>query len=221
MTYLQIVNKVLLRLRENEVSSVSQNSYSRLIGELVNETKREVEDAWSWVRLRTTIQVVTEEGTFRYTLTGAGDRFTLLHSASGRPSVFNYTDAASLLQIPGWKMTSMHNGGTAASSAPMYFDFNGGTDGDPNVDFWPIHDAAYAVNFDLVIPQDSLVNDSDELVVPSWPVITGAYAKAIDERGEDSGVLFTKAEDRYVKALSDAVTLDSRNLPHETIWEVQ
>ena len=48
MTYLQIVNKVLRRLRENEVSSINENPYSLLIGDLVNVVKREVEDAWDW-----------------------------------------------------------------------------------------------------------------------------------------------------------------------------
>ena len=37
MTYLQLVNSVLRRLREEEVSTVSQNSYSKLIGEFVND----------------------------------------------------------------------------------------------------------------------------------------------------------------------------------------
>ena len=40
MTYLQLVNSVLRRLRENEVDSVNQNNYSKLIGEFVNDAKR-------------------------------------------------------------------------------------------------------------------------------------------------------------------------------------
>ena len=35
MTYLQLVNSVLRRLREDEVTTVAQNSYSKLIGEFV------------------------------------------------------------------------------------------------------------------------------------------------------------------------------------------
>ena len=45
MTYLQLVNSVLRRLREDEVDTVDQNSYSKLIGEYVNDAKRAVEDA--------------------------------------------------------------------------------------------------------------------------------------------------------------------------------
>ena len=46
-TYLDLVNDVLVRLREAQVTSVSQNGYSSLIGALVNDAKRETEDAWN------------------------------------------------------------------------------------------------------------------------------------------------------------------------------
>ena len=59
MTYLEAVNKVLRRLREDEVVSVSSNPYSKLIGELINDAKRIVEDAWDWSSMRTTLTVDT------------------------------------------------------------------------------------------------------------------------------------------------------------------
>ena len=59
MTYLEAVNSVLRRLREDEVVSVSANPYSKLVGELVNDAKRLVEDAWDWSSLRNTITVQT------------------------------------------------------------------------------------------------------------------------------------------------------------------
>jgi hypothetical protein len=45
MTYLELVNDVLVRLRETTVSSVSETSYSSLIGKFVNDAKRQIEDA--------------------------------------------------------------------------------------------------------------------------------------------------------------------------------
>ena len=54
MTYLEAVNKVLRRLRENTVSSVDETIYSRLIGEFVNDANHMVEDAWDWSNLRET-----------------------------------------------------------------------------------------------------------------------------------------------------------------------
>ena len=42
MTYLELVNNVLRRLREREVPTVTANTYSKLIAVLVNDAKREV-----------------------------------------------------------------------------------------------------------------------------------------------------------------------------------
>ena len=52
MTYLEAINKVLRRLREDEVAAPSTSAYSKLIGELVNDANRMVEDAWDWGELR-------------------------------------------------------------------------------------------------------------------------------------------------------------------------
>ena len=48
MTYLDAINRVLRRLREDEVSSVTSTAYSKLIGDYVNDAVRLVEDAWDW-----------------------------------------------------------------------------------------------------------------------------------------------------------------------------
>ena len=79
MTYLEIVNNVLKRLRERTVATVDANTYSTLIGVLVNDAKKEVEDSWDWSALRTTLTATTEADTFSYVLTGAGNRPTMLN----------------------------------------------------------------------------------------------------------------------------------------------
>ena len=67
MTYIQIINAVLRRLREDEVASPSDTEYSTLIGDFVNETKREVEAAWNWTALRTTITLSADNATTEMT----------------------------------------------------------------------------------------------------------------------------------------------------------
>ena len=215
MTYLQLVNQVLRRLREGEVATVSQSSYSKLIGDYINETKREVEEAWNWVLLRSTIQVNTVASTFRYTLTGAGNRFRIL-------SAFNDTDDFQMKLAPRDWMTKQFNGGQTQNASPLYYDMNGSSGGDPNVDVWPIPDSVYDLNFDMVLPQDDLSADDDTLTVPHWPVVLGAYAKGLSERGEDGGFMFAEALTNYQKALGDAVSLDMNNVhPVEHDWNVQ
>ena len=72
MTYLEAINNVLRRLREDEVTTTSETSYSALIGDLVNDAKKLVEDSWTWSSLRSTIQVPTAVGQAEYSLTGSG-----------------------------------------------------------------------------------------------------------------------------------------------------
>jgi hypothetical protein len=77
MTYLEIVNRVLRRLREAEVGTVNENSYSTLIGDLVNSIKSEVENSYNWSVLRQTLSTSTSADVFNYTLSGSGTRFKL------------------------------------------------------------------------------------------------------------------------------------------------
>ena len=211
MTYLQLVNSVLRRLREDEVSTVSQSNYAKLIGDFVNETKREVEDSWNWVQLRDTIQVTTVAGTFRYTLVGARNRYRVLQ-------VVNDTDDTEM-RLAGYKWMNLQLTGTPQQAAPLYFDFNGSEDGDPNSDMYPIPDKAYTINYNMIIPQDDLSAEADILTVPEWPVILGAHAKAISERGEDASTQFAEVAKMYYAALSDAIAIDAQKIPNETIWE--
>ena len=59
MTYLEMVNDVLARLRETSVSTVNQTPYSTLIGKFVNDSKRQIEDAYKWNVLATSITLTT------------------------------------------------------------------------------------------------------------------------------------------------------------------
>ena len=116
MTYLEIVNSVLIRLRENEVQSVNENSYSKLIGELVNDAKRIVEDSWDWHALRTTFTVNTVAGTFSYQLSGSDVGLKTLDVEVKGPGSGRET-ALRALQAKGFKIISIkdtspipHNG---------------------------------------------------------------------------------------------------------------
>src|SRR3972149_1401867 len=46
LTYLQIINRVLPRLREKTVASNGATTYSAMIGTMVNQIKNEIEVAW-------------------------------------------------------------------------------------------------------------------------------------------------------------------------------
>jgi hypothetical protein len=212
MTYLQIVNNVLKRLRERTVSSVDENTYSTLIGILVNDAKREVEDSWDWSALRTTLSATTSNGVFNYELNGSGNRATIL-------DVINDTSDI----VMGYKTASWMNKAfltTDPSRAePSFYSFNGiSADGDTLVDLYPIPNGAYDIRFNCILRTEDFEMDADSTDVPSQAIMLLAYAKAVEERGEDGGVSSVSAYAAAQRALSDAISFDGAKHPEELIW---
>ena len=76
--YIQLVNDVLIRLREPEVTSVQESGYSKLIGKFVNDAKRQAEDAYNWNALSDTLTATTTHDVFNYILVGSGQRFRII-----------------------------------------------------------------------------------------------------------------------------------------------
>lgn len=211
-TYLQLVNDVLVRLRENEVTSVTDTSYSKLIGKFVNDAKRQVEDAYNWNALSETITVATSVDLFNYVLTDSGIRFRVF-------DVLNDTsnwmmNNAATQQMDEWFLVQ-----TPEKGAPRYFNFNGvDSNGDTQVDLYPIPDGAYTINFNVIKPQAEFTNNSDAIKVPAEPVIFLAYAKALAERGEDGGLSSSEAYGLYQTSLADHISIEGNKYPDEFIW---
>jgi len=212
MNYLDAVNKVLKRLRERTVTSVSDTEYSELIGMFINDSKLEVEEAWNWSALRTTLTVTTSSGVFNYELNGAKNNPTTL-------SVLNVTSTSVMkYQTASW-FDDKYLTETVATGSPSNYSFNGvGTDGDTLVDLYPSPDGVYTLRFNLVARTEDLEADADKFHVPSHPVVMLAYAKAIEERGEDNAQTGNTAFAVANKILNDSIQLDSNKHPEELIW---
>ena len=82
MTYLELVNEVLRRLREDTVTTVSQTTYSTMIGDIVNDAKTAVESAWDWSALRGTISFNTTADDATYSLSGTTDQLKVIPNPS-------------------------------------------------------------------------------------------------------------------------------------------
>lgn len=211
-TYLELVNNVLTRLREQTVSSVQDKSYSKLIGVYINDAKREVEDAYDWNSLTNTLTAVTEDGLFNYILAESGTRFRVI-------DVLNDTKDFQMRYAPTTWMDRQFLLTTNTKGIPYYFNFNGvDSAGDTQVDLYPIPDGEYTVRFNLIIPQPDLSADTDTIKVAPHLVCLLAYAKAIAERGEDSGILSSEAYQLYKQALADAVSIERNRYLEETVW---
>ena len=212
MTYLELVNNVLRRLREPTVSSISDTPYASMLGVFVNDAKREVEDSADWNALSSTVTVTTVADTYNYTITGSGTRFRVI-------DVLNDTSNVVVRQAPATWLNQHFILGTTTPNTPIYYGFNGvDTSNDTQVDLFPIPNGAYTLRFNLIIPQVDLVNDTDRIQVSPHLVAMLAYAKAIAERGEDGGNLSSEAYNLYKSALSNEVAIERNRYGDELIW---
>lgn len=211
-TYLDTVNNVLRRLRESTVTSVNETAYSAMIGVMVNDAKREVEDAHDWNVLSDTLTANTSAGIFNYVLAGAGTRFRVI-------DVLNDTSDIEIKYAPTKWMNKQFLLANNQPGSPVYYNFNGVDDnGDTQVDIWPIPDNVYALRFNLIVPQPELTTDTTIVKVPSHLVAMLAYAKAIAERGEDGGNLSSEAYALYKNALANEIAIERNRYEEEMNW---
>ena len=207
MTYLELVNDVLVRMRETTVSTVTQTSYSSLIGKFVNDAKRQVEDAFAWNVLGTTITLSTTSSTYSYALTGAGQKFQVI-------DVLNVTSNVGMKNIDFASMNRKQNFTSPVSGIPTEYAFDG-VDGnyDTKVTIYPRPDGVYSIPFSLAVPQATLSSDSTVIKVPDTLVSQNAYARALVERGEDGGLNSSEAYALYKSMLSDYIALEGTRYP--------
>jgi hypothetical protein len=180
---------------------------------LVNDSKRQVEDAYNWNSLTATLTAVTSPNTFNYGLSGLGTRFKVIDA-------YNATAKSELRNVTTRDMNVRFLLSTPDTGSPSEYNFNGVTaQGDTQVDVYPIPLAAETLLFNLYIPQEKLVNDADVMLAPEEPVLLGAFARALVERGEDSGLNSSEAYSLYKSSLADAIAIESSRYIEEESWE--
>jgi hypothetical protein len=211
MNYLDLVNDVLIRLREDEVTAPTDTPYSKLIGKFVNDAKRIVEDSFQWNVLTETLTVTTANDLFNYVLTGSGQRFRVLDVVHSEDDVF-------LQPVTSSVMTNYLLNASVHKGSPYYYNFNGVNNGDTQVDLYPVPDGVYNIYFNIFKPQVALSAGSDELLVPAEPVIKYAYAQAVAERGEDGGLAAQEATALADISLADHIAMAAHRQNDEYIW---
>jgi hypothetical protein len=213
-TYLTIVNEVLTRLREPTVQTVSENTLSVLVGQWVNDVKRQVNDAYDWDALNTYIDVTTVPNQYTgYSITGAGLRFRINDVINtSRYWPMTGIDKPSLDRLLFMTPTPVHN-------PPVNFNL-GGVDinGDMQCSFWPIPNAADLIRFSLVVPETEFTSDTDTTKMPKEPIVLGAYARALVERGEDGGLSSSEAQAIYKQVLADYIATEGARSPETDSW---
>lgn len=222
MTYKELINEVLRRLREDQITSdwsgalataTGPTDYQKMIGDFVNDAKYEVEHYWDWQTLRVTAGINTQNGDMSYALVGAGSDFRVL-------DVIDTTTGRHLKQIPSTELNNKAFPVSDQVTGEAYqYGFNGIDDNlDMVVDLWPIPDDQRQINFNIVKPQDKLYLATTQIYVNPQAVILGAYVRALSERGEDGGTQVSVAAGEYQNVLSRAVQIDSSKTQYETDW---
>jgi len=214
-TYLDIVNDVMVRLREPTVTTVSQTSLSTLVGKFVNDAKRQICDAYDWDAFNQVVTVTTvADQVGSYSLTNAGRRFKIM-------DVINSTNYYQLTPLSHADHDNFYyTVPTPIKDLPMYYTMQGvDSNGDTQIKFWPVPDKVYSIRFSLIVPEEDFVSDSDTTKLSKEPIVLNAYARALVERGEDGGLSSSEAYALARSAMSDLISLELARSPENDSFE--
>ena len=220
-TYRELINQVLIRLREDTIAtdwsgaindSSTITDYQKVIGALVNDSKSNIESYHDWLVLRETVEITTVSGTRNYNLSAGQDIKVL--------DVINQTQGTHLNQISRTHLNAMKYP-SDNSGDPVYYAFNG-ADASNNlkVDLEPVPNNAHTISFDINKSQSDLTLATTVMKVPTQPVILGAWARAVSERGEDGGTQTGIIAEEFKESLNQAISIDSSNTKFEMDWIV-
>ena len=242
MTYLEMVNEVLVRMREDEIASVTDPNnepQQKLVCKFVNDARSFVDKSHTWNVQRKIWVVDLAKGMPAYTLfdsaesgsvyscrwAGSGGR---LNEANARwLSQKKQTYGTPLYYSPGY--VSNHEMQIRVWPTPDEENEKGGDVAEYNIAEY--NEAEYSggrisSNKTTLVLEGykatpRLVNDNDSILLPIDPVMYYALAYSSRERGEvggqTSGELFALGK----QYLSDAIAWDVNNAPLEYLWSTR
>ena len=230
MTYKELVNAVLTRLREDQTNSVAQTPYSLLVGAFVNDAKRVIEDSWQW-RVLTNYAVFNVAANVQTTMdldnavpVPQGTSFwerarPCIDLETNLPMIYVVTDdkerQLGLISTATDRVSraSFANDSTSGYLDSIYITMNPApATGCSNIrlsTYPDVTDATETIHMYFVNPQNDLLSDTDVLLIPHAPVIQLAYLYCLYERGEELGEVLTLTSNKAEGALADAIMFDS------------
>lgn len=235
-TLLQTVNRVLRRLREDQVTDTDLNEYTELITEFVIEGYEEVLDAHMWEAFKHEIKVNVADGTSKYDISriesnsgNVDDSYTpctidseLQWTDQNVPMVAvydsdsDYQDNGGLRYVDPDLFRQVKRMDTSETNTELtYFTIypeSNGTVTRLYLEFYPEPDAARKFYATFWTPPADLTNDgasdAQDLLIPERPVRLWALMMALNERGEEIGEPGNLAEQNYYRALGAAIDRD-------------
>ena len=241
MNYLEMVNEVLVRMREDEILSVTDSNndpQQKLVCKFVKDAVEFVMGSHTWNAQRKVWTVPLLESKDRYTLPASGQGAAVYTVRfSGTEELLNEANARYL-------STKKGHAGKPSMYSTAWTDR-----GDLAIQLYPSPDDRYQPSGDLTSSEygvaeyaiaeynglgeaestnelviygysqaSRLSTDSDDVALPNMPVMYYAMAYASRERGElggqSTGELFALA----ASYLSDSIAWDTNNSSLEYIW---
>ena len=212
MTYLEAVNQVLQRLREDTVTDVTglDDPVAEMVTALVNDAKQLVENAHTWNALRDEWSITTAANDALYSLTNAGNY--------GKIELIVKDDGTEL-QEEQLRAIRKRQAASPANSKPKYYAVNGvDSNYDIQLQLYPKPDNVYNYTVYGFKRQAELRSASDVLLVPAKPVVYYALAMAARERGEVGGQTAAELFALANVYLSDAIAWDASLNDQDNVW---
>ena len=217
LTFLQVINRVLGRLREGTVAANDSTTYSTFIGTLVNEVKSEIEDAYYWNSLRDTFSVTAVAGTTNYVLTNARAHSVVLDG-------WNTTTPGPLTRGTNADFNAKFFGVTTVQTGPVQQYLPAGVDAnhDLRIDVWPSPSSTNLLKLTVFVPQAELAADATVPLVPQSLLIEEVIARARVERGDEDAPRPQPGETFICKdLLQSAIAREASHDDHELDWRVE
>jgi hypothetical protein len=224
LTYLQAVNKVLLALRETQVTDLSA-PYSMLIGEFVNQAKEKVDAAWRWKALSTNVTFTTLLNQTAYPLLASApqpatvanggtitDESEILQDENGRWQVFDNTVASSMVRL--FRRTREDEvakniyllGQTPSQPAEFSYSFE---DGVPLFTLVGPTQNARSMVLRMKVPQGPFSLGTEVFLTPTRSILSFATFLAMEERGEELSEKSSLYLDRHNQELQREIERDT------------
>lgn len=219
MTFLQLINQVLTRLRENTIDQqrFQSDPFYRMIGANVNDAKLAVEDMWQWSqnRFKEEIQIISGQSIVE--LPNSYDNnyliYSILMKENGGYVRFAPTD---------WLYAKYRNNLSepVAPNTPAYWTWaiDNPDTGNQQIELWPPTADYYKLEVYGYRRAPELVDTDDRIKVPSLPVYSLATALSSRERGEVMGATTSELMALASNHASDAIAYDSAKFPEEMDW---
>ena len=189
MTYIELVNGVLRRLRENEVGVLASDEYATMIGDFVNDAKTFIENSWNWSGLRKETTLTTVTGQTLYPLTTAASYDIITN-------IFSPELQGNMEEITTTNMQYKQRGVSVPNGVPNEWSWYGVSGGQKQIALYNAPATPTTLTVDWIQRSPDFTLEADVLLIPSGEV-----------QGQPSAEIFLLA-DRY---LSDAIAIDANS----------